>query len=79
MALVDAVISQWASTSGFQTSIEKASAQNDQLLFLVPGLTRYDVLGGGFSSSGGSSSGSTGLSLPTAEEIAKLEALGDRK
>jgi len=76
MALVDALISQWASTSDFQTSIEKAAAQNDQLLFLVPGLKPYDVLGSGFTaSSGGSSGDSSGLTILTANQISQLEAL----
>ncbi|WP_292556451.1 calcium-binding protein [Methylobacter sp.] len=69
MALVDALISQWASTSDFQTSIEKAAAQNDQLLFLVPGLKAYDVLDAGYVA------GTGGLTMPTATEIAQLEAL----
>jgi len=73
LARVDAVISQWAATSSFQTSIEKAAAQGDRLLFLVPGLTRYDVLGG-FGVSNGGSSG-TGNAPPSAEQIAQLEAL----
>jgi VCBS repeat-containing protein len=69
MALIDALISQWASTSDFQTSIEKAAALNDQLLFLVPGLKAYDVLDAGYVA------GSGGLTMPTATEIAQLEAL----
>jgi hypothetical protein len=54
----------------------KAAVQNDQLLFLVPGLKAYDVLGVGFiAASGGSSSGSTGQSMPTTDLIAQLDAL----
>jgi VCBS repeat-containing protein len=76
MALIDALISQWALSSGFQTSIEKAAAQDDRLLFLVPGLTAGTVLGGGFvSSDGGSGGENSSLGVPTAEEIARLEAL----
>jgi VCBS repeat-containing protein len=76
MALIDALISQWALSSGFQTSIEKAAAQDDRLLFLVPGLTADDVLGSGFTASGGGSGGgSSDLGLPTAEERAQREAL----
>jgi hypothetical protein len=56
MALIDALIGQWDSTSGFQTSIEKAVAQNDQLLYLVPGLKTYDVLSAGFTASSDSTS-----------------------
>ena len=73
LARVDTVISQWAASSSFQTSIEKAAAQGDRLLYLVPGLTRYDVLGAGFGASRG---GSTGIiTPPTAEQIAHLDAL----
>jgi VCBS repeat-containing protein len=75
LALIDALISQWALSSGFQTSIEKAAAQDDRLLFLVPGLTAGAVLGGGFVSSDGGSGGGSILGVPSAEERARLEAL----
>ncbi|MGJ0486227.1 MAG: calcium-binding protein [Methylomicrobium sp.] len=75
MALIDALISQWALSSGFQTSIEKAAAQDDRLLFLVPGLTAGDVLGGFIASGGGSGGENSSLGVPTAEEKARLEAL----
>jgi VCBS repeat-containing protein len=75
MALIDALISQWALSSGFQTSIEKAAAQDDRLLFLVSGLTSGDVLGGFIASGGGSGGENSSLGVPTSEEKARLEAL----
>lgn len=60
MALVDGVISQWAGSSGFQTSIEKADAQGYRLTYLIPGLSPADLSSGSFVSSGGGSSGGSG-------------------
>ncbi len=50
MALLDGVISQWAGSSDFQTSIEKAApiyddshiAQGYRLIYLIPGITSSD-------------------------------------
>ena len=84
LARVDAVISQWGASSGFQTSIEKATAQQFNLLYLVPGLTRNDVLG---TSPAASNDGVwidgiwtnfaalVVVTPPTAAQIAYLEAL----
>ena len=45
MAQIDAVINQWAATTDFQTGIEKAAAQGDRLVYLVPGLSLYEATG----------------------------------
>ena len=84
-ARLDALLADWAATSNFQTSIEKASAQNGQLLYLVPGLSRTDVPGAGFArimalgASGSSGSGGGGTAtvavMPTPVELAHIEML----
>ena len=69
LAQADAIITQWAASSGFQTSIEKASSNGYQLTYLVPGQTRPAPLFGAFGGSSG------GISVPTAAEIAQRAAL----
>ena len=46
-ARLDTLLADWAATSSFQSGIEKTAAQNELLLYLVPGLTRNDVIDNG--------------------------------
>jgi len=73
MALIDNVISQWAGSTGFQTSIEKASEQGFRLTYLIPGLSPADLSSGSFVSSSGSGSG---IFVPPSEaELQRRAAL----
>ncbi|MBK8816867.1 MAG: calcium-binding protein [Methylococcaceae bacterium] len=73
---LDGLVKAWAGTSTMPTSIEQAEANGFQLIYLVPGQTRFNydpylsLLGSG---SGGS--GSQDLSFLTGTELQNLEQL----
>ncbi|MBI5907703.1 MAG: hypothetical protein HY853_03855 [Burkholderiales bacterium] len=80
MALIDGVISQWAGSTSFQTSIEKAQAQGYRLTYLIPGLSPADLSDGSFvsssSGSGSSGGGASGVLIPPSEaELQRRAAL----
>ena len=74
LAQVDGLITQWANSSDFQTSIEAAAPLGYQLHYLIPGLSASDLVPDHFISSGGGS-GSASIGGQDPAEQARIAAL----
>ena len=74
LAQADAIIREWAATSGMQTGVQKAASVGKTLIYLAPGQTIADLHLSLFSSGSGAPVPSTGFGQ-TPAEAARLAAL----